>query len=402
MNADILPFETALESLLAAARPPVEAETVDLFDAHGRILAEPVASSIDVPPHDNSAMDGYAVRCADLAGGGPLRVAQRIAAGSVGETLTPGTAARIFTGAPVPPGCDAVVMQERCRVEGDQLWIEETPRPGQNVRLRGEDIATGSVILEAGRRVSAADQGLAASVGIARLSVRRKLRVAVFFTGDELQRPGETLRPGSIYNSNRFVLRSLLTALGCEVRDLGIVRDSLAETIAALQSAADENDAIITCGGVSVGEEDHVKAAVMSEGRLDVWKIAIKPGKPLAFGRVHDADFIGLPGNPVSSFVTFLTLVRPFLLARMGVADRLWRGREVVAAFDWPRPDVRREFLRVRIDESGRAVLYPNQGAGVLSSCAWADGLVDNPPNQVVRAGDVVRYLPFSALESFA
>ncbi len=402
MNAEMLSFDDALASLLAAARAPVAAETVKLFDAGGRVLAETVASALDVPPHDNSAMDGYAVRQADLSGTGPLRVAQRIAAGSIGELLAPGTAARIFTGAPIPPGCDAVVMQERCRVEGDLLHIDEPPAVGLNIRRRGEDIANGAAILEPGHRLSAADLGLAASVGVAELSVRRRLRVAVFFTGDELQMPGEPLRPGAIYNSNRFVLRSLLADLGCEVEDLGIVRDNLDETVHALRRAARNNDVIITCGGVSVGEEDHVKAAVQAEGRLDVWKIAIKPGKPLAFGQVHEADFVGLPGNPVSAYVTFLTLVRPFLLARMGVENRSWRSREVVAAFDWLRPDKRREFLRVRLDEAGRAVLYPNQGAGVLSSCAWAHGLVDNMPGQPIRAGDLVRYLPFSELESFA
>ncbi len=402
MNAEMLSFDAALASLLSAVRAPVDAETIALAAARGRILAAPLASTLDVPPHDNSAMDGYALRCADLAGGAPLCVTQRIAAGTVGAMLAPGTAARIFTGAPVPPGCDAVVRQERCRVEGDTLWLDETPRVGQNIRRRGEDIAVGSAILGAGRRICAVDQGLAASVGVAQLAVRRRLRVAVFFTGDELQMPGETLRAGAIYNSNRFVLNSLLAALGCEVQDLGIVRDTLADTVAALRRASENNDVIITCGGVSVGEEDHVKEAVMSEGRLDVWKIAIKPGKPLAFGRVRDADFIGLPGNPVSSFVTFLTLVRPFLLARMGAQDTHWRAQSLVANFDWPRPDARREFLRVRIDEAGRAQLYPNQGAGVLSSCAWAEGLVDNPPGQAVRAGDTVRYLAFSALECFA
>jgi molybdopterin molybdotransferase len=402
MNSEMLSFEQALEVLLTRAKALRETETLDLLEAHGRILAEPVIAPIDVPPHDNSAMDGYALRCEDYVSGQPLVVAQRITAGAVGEALQPGTAARIFTGAPIPNGCNAVVMQERCRAEGDRVWLEEAPRTGQNIRLRGEDIQAGSQILPAGKRLSAADQGLAASVGVARVEVLRPLKVAVFFTGDELTMPGESLRPGAIYNSNRFVLRSLLGGLGCEVTDLGTVRDTLEDTVTALRAASTGHDVIITCGGVSVGEEDHVKAAVMAAGSLDVWKIAIKPGKPLAYGRVGEADFIGLPGNPVSSLVTFLTLVRPFLLARMGSRNAAWKARSIQAAFDWPKPDARREFLRVRLDADGRAVLYPNQGAGVLSSCAWAEGLVDNPPRQAIRAGDLVSYLSFAEMESCA
>jgi molybdopterin molybdotransferase len=400
----LLSFDEALEKLLAAARPLTEIETVDTAAAVGRTLARAQKSAIAVPPLDNSAMDGYAVRVADLpAAGTRLPVSQRIPAGSVGMPLAAGTAARIFTGAPLPQGADAVVMQELCEHAGEGVVrIDHVPRPGENIRRAGEDIRVGAEILAAGTRLTPQDVGLAASVGLARLPVFRRLRVAVFFTGDELSMPGEPLKPGGIYNSNRYTLRGLLAALGCEVRDLGIVRDTLEATRAALREAAAAADVIITSGGVSVGEEDHVKAAVQAEGALDLWKIAIKPGKPLAFGKVGRGDtaagFVGLPGNPVSSFVTFLMLVRPYLLACQGARVSAPRGLAMRADFDWPQPDRRREFLRVRINAAGGLDLFPNQSSGVLTSCAWADGLVDNPPAQTVRHGDLVRFLPFSEL----
>jgi len=399
----LLSFDEALQKLLAAARPVTEIEAVDTVAAAGRTLARVQASDITVPPLDNSAMDGYAVRIADVAAPGVrLPVAQRIPAGSVGTPLVPGTAARIFTGAPVPEGADAVVMQELCEHAGEGVvQVNQVPHPGENIRRAGEDIRSGAEILAAGTRLAPQDIGLAASVGMATLPVFRRLRVAVFFTGDELSMPGEPLKPGGIYNSNRFSLRGLLAALGCEVHDLGIVRDTLEATRAALREAA-AADVIITSGGVSVGEEDHVKAAVQAEGTLDLWKIAIKPGKPLAFGKVSRGDtaagFIGLPGNPVSTFVTFLMLVRPFLLACQGARVTAPRGLMMRADFDWPKPDRRREFLRVRINAAGGLDLYPNQSSGVLTSCAWADGLVDNPPAQAVTRGELVRFLPFSEL----
>ena len=399
----LLSFDEALQKLLAAARPVTEIEVVDTVAAAGRTLARVQASGITVPPLDNSAMDGYAVRIADVAAPGVrLPVAQRIPAGSVGTPLNPGTAARIFTGAPVPEGADAVVMQELCEHAGEGVvQVNQVPHPGENIRRAGEDIRSGAEILAAGTRLAPQDIGLAASVGMATLPVFRRLRVAVFFTGDELSMPGEPLKPGGIYNSNRFSLRGLLAALGCEVHDLGIVRDTLEATRAALREAA-AADVIITSGGVSVGEEDHVKAAVQAEGTLDLWKIAIKPGKPLAFGKVSRGDtaagFIGLPGNPVSTFVTFLMLVRPFLLACQGARVTAPRGLMMRADFDWPKPDRRREFLRVRINAAGGLDLYPNQSSGVLTSCAWADGLVDNPPAQAVTRGELVRFLPFSEL----
>ena len=407
MKQPMRPFEDMRAALLAAATPLSTVEQVPTAEALGRVLAVDQISSLDVPPLDNSSMDGYAVRCADVpAAGARLVVAQRIPAGSVGHTLAPGTAARIFTGAPIPHGADAVVMQELCSLDGDGVLIDHLPRPGEWIRRAGEDIARGAVVLTAGQRLGPQMLGLAASVGCATLPVFRRLRVALFSTGDELVMPGEPLPPGAIYNSNRYVLRGLLEALGCQVCDLGIVPDSLEATRAALRAAAGSNDLIITSGGVSVGEEDHVKPAVQAEGQLDLWLVAMKPGKPVAFGRVNDpaggngADFIGLPGNPVSSFVTFLMLVRPFILRRMGVEDCLPHSIRLPAGFDWPRPDRRREFLRARVGEAGQVELFPNQGPGVLSSTVWAAGLVDNPAGHAIAQGEPVSFIPYSELLS--
>lgn len=401
------PFDDVRAALLEAARPVCEVESVPTALALGRVLAADQISSLNVPPLDNSSMDGYAINTADVtAPGARLRVAQRIPAGSVGHALEAGTAARIFTGAPVPAGANAIVMQELCALDGDKVVIDHTPRAGEWVRRAGEDIAAGATVLAAGTRLSPQMLGLAASVGCATLPVLRRLKVALFSTGDELVMPGEPLPPGAIYNSNRFVLRGLLEALGCEVLDLGIVPDTLPATRAALRAAAADNDLIVTSGGVSMGEEDHVRPAVQAEGRLDLWLVAMKPGKPVAFGHVDDpmggegADFIGLPGNPVSSFVTFLLLVRPFILRRMGVAECLPRALPLTAAFDWTKPDRRREFLRARIDADGHVALFPNQGPGVLTSTVWADGLVDNPAGQRVARGDLVRFIPYSELLS--
>jgi len=399
MNTPLMSFEAALEALLGGADAVTETESLATEDALGRVLAQPLRASLNVPPADNSAMDGYALRTADVPEAGTsLSVSQRIIAGATGDALAPGTVARIFTGAPIPPGCDAVVMQENTQLDGERVRINERPTAGQNIRRAGEDIAAGNDVLAAGSVLGPAALGLAASLGESRLQVRRRLRVAIFFTGNELVMPGEPLGPGQIYNSNRFVLRALLAQLGCEFTDLGIVRDSLDETRQALRRAADGHDLVLTCGGVSVGEEDHVKAAVEAEGELALWKIAIKPGKPLAFGRVGQADFIGLPGNPVSAFVTFLTLVCPYILKRQGRTDTAWQATEHVAAFDWPRPDSRREFLRARLNAEGCVETHPRQGSGVLSACAWADGFVDLAPRQQVKAGDSVRYLAFSDL----
>ncbi|RJG00277.1 molybdopterin molybdenumtransferase MoeA [Noviherbaspirillum sedimenti] len=412
----------ALARMLAAARPLGESEILPTLHANGRILAAAQTSGLDVPPMDNSQMDGYAVCAADCAGAAAgaaarLKVAQRIAAGHVGQPLEPGTAARIFTGAMIPEGADAVVMQEMCETEqqgdGDWVTVRHAPADGEWIRRRGEDIQAGSTILAAGTRLRAQDLGLAASVGLASLPVVRRLRVAVFFTGDELAMPGEALKPGAIYNSNRFLLRGLLENLGCDITDYGIVPDSLQATRDTLRAAAAGHDLIITSGGVSVGEEDHVKPAVEAEGRLDLWQIAMKPGKPLAFGEVFRtgsaggsaagdntdaAFFLGLPGNPVSSFVTFLLFVRPFVLRLQGIADVAPKACAMRADFAWSKADRRNEFLRVKRNAAGGLDLFPNQGSAVLTSTVWGDGLVDNPPGQTIAPGDTVRFIPFAEL----
>jgi len=410
----LLSLDEVLTRLLAVARDRVIAETekIDTFDGLGRVLARGVVSALDVPPADNTSMDGYAMRAADvLAAGTVLPVSQRIPAGVVGQPLQPGTAARIFTGAHVPTGADAVVMQEQCEALPDapgaglgSVRVGVVPTAGQWVRRRGEDVLHGAEVLAAGTRLTPQGLGLAASVGASRLTVRRRPRVALFSTGDELVMPGESLKPGAIYNSNRFTLRGLLLAAGCEVADLGIVPDRLDATRDALRRAAAGNDLILTSGGVSVGEEDHIKPAVKAEGWLEAWQVAMKPGKPLAFGAVRRDDgdsealFMGLPGNPVSSFVTFLLAVAPVLRAIQGCTDALPPAVQARADFDWPQPDKRREFLRARFNAQGGVELFPNQSSGVLTSAVWADGLVDVPSGQVVKRGDAVRVLLLSTL----
>jgi molybdopterin molybdotransferase len=404
MNQGLLSVEEALERLLAGARAVSGTETVPTLGATGRVLARAQTSSLNVPPLDNTSMDGYAVRAADCASGAArLRVAQRIPAGAIGKPLEPGTVARIFTGAPIPPGADAVVMQEQAEAVGDDVIVKHAPKPGEWIRRAGEDIRAGATILDAGARLRAQEIGLAASVGLASLPVFRRVRAALFSTGNELVMPGEPLPEGAIYNSNRFTLTGLLQMLGCEVADLGIVPDTLAATRATLREAAAISDVIITSGGVSVGEEDHVKPAVTADGRLDLWRIAIKPGRPLAYGAVRRADggeasFIGLPGNPVSSFVTFLLFVRPFVLRLQGMAETAARTYAARADFDWPKPDSRREFLRARFNRDGGLDLYPNQSSGVLTSTVWGDGLLDNPAKHAIKRGDTVRFLPFAEL----
>ena len=411
----------ALGLLLDAARPVDAAERVDTFDALGRVLAADVISPLDVPPMHTSSMDGYAVRAADLAAASAaapvaLPVSQRIPAGHAAEPLAAGTAARIFTGATVPPGADAVVMQEMAQTSDDgAVAFAQPPAAGEWITRQGADIERGSVILPAGARLTPQALGLAASVGCAALDVVRRVRVAIFFTGDELRMPGEPLTPGAIYNSNRFTLRALLAKLGCEVTDLGIVPDRLDATRETLRRAALGHDLILTCGGVSVGEEDHVKPAVEAEGRISMWQIAMKPGKPLAFGAVRrggsdpeadsspgshrdEAYFIGLPGNPVSSFCTFLLFVRPFLLRLAGVAEVAPRVYSMRADFTQKKGDRRNEFLRARVNDAGGLDLFPNQSSAVLTSTVWGDGLIDNPPNHAITAGDTVRFIPFSEL----
>ena len=399
MNPNMLSFDEAYEKLLGFVRPVREVEEVDTMFAAGRVLAVDQHSTIDQPPMDNSGMDGYALRAVDVpVAGTRLPVSQRIPAGSVGHELAPGTAARIFTGAPLPPGADTVVMQELCEHARDEVVVNTVPRVGEAVRRMGEDITRGARVLPAGLRLTPQAVALAASVGLARLPVHRRVKVAVFSTGSELVMPGEPLPPGGIYNSNRYLLRGLLAALGCEVEDFGIVPDRLDATCEVLRRAAEGHDLILTSGGVSVGEEDHVKPAVEAEGSLDMWKIAMKPGKPLAYGRVHGAAFIGLPGNPVSSFVTFLLMVRPFLLATQGASAVAPAAMQLRADFDWPRPDRRREFLRARMNAQGGVELFANQGSAALESTVWANGLVDIPAGSAIARGETVRFLPYGDL----
>lgn len=412
-RAPLKPLDTALAELLTQVSTLVGTEAVSTFTADGRVLAQNILSSLHVPPQDNSAMDGYAVRSADIpAAGTILSVSQRIPAGSVGTALQAGTAARIFTGASIPQGADAVVMQEDCEaLENDLIRVNAIPKSGQWIRCAGEDVALGAVVLQKGERLTPASLGLAASIGLANLTVVRRPKVALFSTGDELVMPGDIapkdMPAGSIYNSNRFFLRALLQRLGCVVTDLGIVPDNLDATKAALSSAAQDHDLILTSGGVSVGEEDHIKPAVQALGELNLWQIAIKPGKPFAYGKVNNtsgaAHFIGLPGNPVSSFVTFLLLVRPFLLKLQGVQDVdqvATKSVAVRADFTWAKADKRREFLRVKRNAAGGLDLFPNQSSGVLTSAVWGDGVINNPPGQTIAVGDMVQFVSFAELLS--
>jgi molybdopterin molybdotransferase len=407
----LMALDAALSQLLGALDgQALLTERVPTLDCDGRVLAQDVVSVLQVPPQDNSSMDGYAVRVADLAPGVPLPVSQRIAAGSSGVPLEPGTVARIFTGAPIPLGADAVVMQEDCMEVAvanaadtrPAITINSQAHSGQWIRRQGEDVTLGHAVLRAGQRLGPAALGMAASVGFADLLVARRPRVALFSTGDELVMPGQVqpqdMAPGAIYNSNRFFLASLLKRMGCEVTDLGIVPDQLDATVSALRQAAQAHDVILTSGGVSVGEEDHIKPAVQSLGTLDLWQIAIKPGKPFAHGRIGQAHFVGLPGNPVSSFMTFLLLVRPFLLRMQGVADVSLPAQTLRSDFALPRADRRQEFLRVRRNAAGGLDLFPNQSSGVLSSAVWGDGFVDNPPSCVIALGDAVRFVAFNEL----
>ena len=407
-RAPLMPLDEALARLLQAITPLGATEVVATFDADGRVLAQDLVSPLQVPAFDNSAMDGYAVRTADVADPlALLRVTQRIPAGHTGQPLQAGQAARIFTGAPVPPGADAVVMQEDTELlEGDRLSVRAAPQPGQWIRRSGEDVARGATVLRAGTRLNPAMLGLAASLGLAHLTVVTRPRVALFSTGDELVMPGDIapqdMPPGAIYNSNRFFLKALLHRMGCEVSDLGIVPDTREATLAALKSAADHHELILTSGGVSVGEEDHVKPAVQQLGALDLWQISMKPGKPFAYGHVRrsstagQAHFVGLPGNPVSSFVTFLLMVRPLLLRLQGAEVPPLRPWRLPAHFALPKGDKRREFLRVRRNAAGGLDLFPNQSSGVLTSAVWADGVVDNPQGRSIAHGDMVDFWPFS------
>ena len=416
-RSPLMSLDEALGQVLGQVRVLEETESIAVIDADGRFLAEDLISALQVPPQDNSAMDGYAVRTEDLQlPGAKLQVTQRIPAGHYGHALMPGEAARIFTGAPIPSGANAVVMQEDTQtLESENnhpanpfVLVNLVPKQGQWIRRSGEDVRKGDVVLSQGTRLNPASLGLAASIGRANVRVIRKPRVALFSTGDELVMPGEVapenMRPGAIYNSNRFFLRALLMRAGCAVTDLGIVPDNLSDTLKVLKAAAQDHDLVLTSGGVSVGEEDHVKPAVEQLGRLNLWQISMKPGKPFAFGQLNvpstskqaGAYFMGLPGNPVSSYVTFQLLVRPFLMALQGQGQTASKSFLLQANFDFPKPDKRREFLRVQRNAAGTLDLFSNQSSGVLTSVVWGDGVIDNPSLQAIQHGDWVRFLPFA------
>ena len=401
-STKLIPLDEALTLLVDSAVAITEESTVNLDEAFGRVLSKAVASTINVPAWDNSAMDGYAVRYDDIKKLDQLPVVQRIAAGTNGQPLEPGTAARIFTGAPVPVGADTVIMQEITTREGEMIRVNGVVKKGTNIRRAGEDIRKGSQIIDSGTRLQAQHIGLAASIGIDKLTVKRRFKVAIFTTGDELTMPGQALAEGKIYNSNRYLFKGLLEKLGCEVIDLGIIKDEYQATCDAISTAASKADLILSSGGVSVGEEDYVKKALEELGRLDLWKIAVRPGKPLAYGNVSGVPFIGVPGNPVSLFVTFSIFIRPFLLRSMGVSDVIPAEYTLAAGFDWQRPDKRTEYMRARmeINDEGKAFVsvYPSRSSGVLSSVTWADGMVVINPEQKLKKGDSVRFIPFSSL----
>ncbi len=398
----LLAYDDALAQLTGGISPIGKVANVELREALGAVLAETIESAIDVPGCAMSSMDGYAIRTADLADAGTTRLplSQRIPAGSAASALTPGTAARIFTGAPVPEGADAVIMQEQVEAGAGSISFEARPAFGNNIRPAGNDIKSGTGILDRGIRLRAQDIGLAASIGLQALPVYEPVKVGMFFTGDELVEPGETLDAHKIYDSNRYTLHGLLSAMGCEIVDLGLVGDTLEETKAAMQDASTQADLVVTSGGVSVGEEDYVRIAIEQLGELRMWRIGIKPGKPLAYGQINDTPFMGLPGNPVSVFATFCLFVCPVIQILQG---RPWHKPVSIplsADFDWPKPDSRREFLRARLTQNadGQTVvqIYPNQDSGVLTSTVWADGFVVIAEHQTVSAGEVVNYLAFS------
>ena len=400
-SGDLLPVEEAIEQLLAQAPPPPPTEVITLAQALGRVVAEEVFSPLDLPGWDNSAMDGYALRAFDVPEqGGHLEVAGRIAAGhSSDEPLQAGQAVRIFTGAPLPPGADSVVAQERCRVYGQRIWCPPI-RLGDHVRKRGEELQRGQQVLSAGKRLRAQEIGLLAAAGIPRVKVYRPLRVCLLSSGDELREPGESLAPGQIYNSNRYLIAALLRGWGVEVHDYGVMADALTASRDALALASSECDLLLTTGGVSVGEEDHLKQAIRELGKVEFWRLAIQPGKPLAFGQVAGKPWIGLPGNPTAALVTALVVVRPFLLRAQGAQRVLPVPASVPAAFEWLKPNPRRQYLRARLspgnDGQLRAILHPQQSSAMLVAACWADGLVIVERGQQVLKGAAVPFLSFA------
>jgi molybdopterin molybdotransferase len=412
-NQPLIPVNEAIQRLLAHAKPVVATETVSLFDAYGRTLAESITATINVPPADNSAMDGYAVYSNDFATGNStsLPISQFIYAGEIGVALQQKTVARIFTGASIPVGADAVIMQELCEISTDisdtrtetpTMTSSTTVQLGVNIRRAGEDITIGDTVLTKGQLLQPQDVALAASVGVATVTVYRKLRVGVFFTGDELCEPDQALQAGQIYNSNRYTLRGLLHNLGCEVIDFGMVNDTLDATREAMLTTAAKTDLVITSGGVSVGDADYVRIALEEIGQLNMWKINIKPGKPFAFGTINGTPFLGLPGNPVAVFTTFLIFARPFILHQQGNTQTEIKSVKVAADFAWSKKGYRTEYVRVQIinnaQEEPVLTLFSHQGSGVLTSTSWADGLAIIQAGQTITKGDYLTFLPFYSL----
>ncbi|BCN92369.1 molybdopterin molybdenumtransferase MoeA [Thiomicrorhabdus immobilis] len=397
-------FDEALHYLLAQVKQTENTETISIFDALGRVLAEPIVSPLNVPPHDNSMMDGYALHSYDLEHNSVFEVSQRIPAGTSPMPLKPGTAARIFTGAPIPEGANMVVMQEETEQLADnEIRITAShSSAGQNIRVVGEDIQQNTTILKAGHKLRPQDLGLITSIGFNQVTVFKPLTIATFTTGDELLEPGEVSQPGKIYNANRYVLAGLVPQLGFKLIDLGRVDDTIDATVEAMKKAASMADVVITTGGVSVGEEDHIKPAIEQLGSLDMWKVKMKPGKPIAYGDIQGTPFIGLPGNPVSAFATFNLFARPYLLKMQGAnvlkAKPIW----LEADFEWLKPGFRREFARARLVNKNQisvVEIYPNQGSGVLTSTVWADGFVVIPEDNQINRGDKVAFYPFNPVD---
>ena len=406
IDAPPLSVKDALHLMLQHAPAAKAVESVKCIDANGRVLARDQVADRDVPDHDNSAMDGYAVRAQDI---GPVErrwfpVQERIPAGRPGGELAPGSAARIFTGAPIPVGADAVVKQELCGLRGGQVGIRPTVRVGENIRPRGEDFRRGTAVLQRGMQLRPPEIALAAALGLTELPVFRKPRVAVLSTGSEVVEPGSHPREGQIFDANRYALITLVKAIGCEAVDCGHLSDNLEQTCQGILAASSGVDLIISTGGISVGDEDHVRRAIEREGQLHLWRVAIKPGKPVAFGTVGDTLIFGLPGNPIAAFVTFLVLVRPFLKRMLGLETTRQEGLRIAAEFTAAPAPYRRRFLRARIgnDASGapQVTLHEKQGSAILTTLSWADGLVEIPEGETVEAGQMVTYLPFSELLS--